>query len=76
MGQLVDGQWHDTWYDTNSTGGKFVRSTAKFRNWITADGSAGASGELGAQATNNPAASKAGNWRSERRGIACRFMVC
>ncbi len=38
MGQLVDGAWHDTWYDTKSTGGKFVRSTAKFRNWITPDG--------------------------------------
>ncbi|MEO1027359.1 MAG: glutathione S-transferase family protein, partial [Pseudomonadota bacterium] len=38
MGQLVDGQWHDVWYDTKSTGGKFVRSTSKFRNWITPDG--------------------------------------
>ncbi len=38
MGQLVDGEWHDVWYDTKSTGGKFVRSTAKFRNWITPDG--------------------------------------
>ena len=50
MGQLVDGTWHDTWYDTKSTGGKFVRSTAKFRNWITADGSAGPSGEGGFKA--------------------------
>ena len=47
MGQLVDGKWHDVWYDTKSTGGKFVRSNAKFRNWITADGSAGPSGEGG-----------------------------
>ncbi|WP_208353988.1 glutathione S-transferase family protein [Pseudaestuariivita rosea] len=47
MGQLVDGVWHDEWYDTKSTGGKFVRSTAKFRNWITADGSAGPFGEGG-----------------------------
>jgi len=50
MGQLVDGKWHDTWYDTKSTGGKFVRSTAGFRNWITADGSAGPSGEGGFKA--------------------------
>ncbi len=21
MGQLIDGVWHDTWYDTKSTGG-------------------------------------------------------
>ena len=50
MGQLVDGVWHDTWYDTKSTGGKFVRSTAGFRNWITADGSAGPSGDGGFKA--------------------------
>ncbi|MDJ1008920.1 MAG: glutathione S-transferase family protein [Paracoccaceae bacterium] len=50
MGQLVDGVWTDAWYDTKSTGGKFVRSTAKFRNWITADGSPGPSGEGGFEA--------------------------
>jgi len=50
MGQLVDGVWHDVWYDTKSSGGKFVRSTAKFRNWITADGSPGPSGEGGFKA--------------------------
>ncbi|MEM1360484.1 MAG: glutathione S-transferase family protein [Pseudomonadota bacterium] len=47
MGQLVDGVWQDTWYDTKSTGGKFVRSTAKFRNWITPDGAPGPSGSGG-----------------------------
>ena len=47
MGQLVDGVWHDVWYDTKSTGGAFKRTTAKFRNWITADGSAGPSGDSG-----------------------------
>ncbi len=47
MGQLVDGAWHDTWYDTKSTGGKFERSNASFRNWITKDGEAGPSGEAG-----------------------------
>ena len=50
MGQLVDGVWHDTWYDTKKSGGAFVRSTAKFRNWITADGSAGPSGTAGFKA--------------------------
>lgn len=50
MGLLVDGVWHDTWYDTKSTGGKFQRSQAKFRNWITADGSAGPSGTGGFKA--------------------------
>lgn len=47
MGQLVDGVWHDVWYDTKKSGGAFVRSTAKFRNWITSDGSAGPTGEGG-----------------------------
>ncbi|WP_300515817.1 glutathione S-transferase family protein [Aliiroseovarius sp.] len=47
MGQLVDGTWHDTWYDTKSTGGAFVRKPAKFRNWVTPEGAAGPSGEGG-----------------------------
>jgi putative glutathione S-transferase len=37
MGQLVDGVWQDTWYDTKSTGGRFKRSVSAFRNWLTAD---------------------------------------
>ena len=41
MGLLVDGQWQDKWYDTDSSGGRFERSEAGFRHWITADGSAG-----------------------------------
>ena len=50
MGQLVEGVWQDTWYDTKSSGGKFVRGSAKYRNWITADGSPGPSGEGGFEA--------------------------
>lgn len=45
MGLLVDGVWTDQWYDTKATGGRFVRKDAAFRNWITADGSAGPSGD-------------------------------
>jgi len=44
MGQLIDGKWSTEWYDTKTTDGKFVRSNAAFRNWITADGSPGPSG--------------------------------
>ncbi|WP_428650768.1 glutathione S-transferase family protein [Roseibium sp.] len=50
MGMLVDGNWTDQWYDTKSTNGRFVRKDASFRNWITADGSAGPSGEGGFKA--------------------------
>ncbi|WP_367581225.1 glutathione S-transferase family protein [Sulfitobacter pontiacus] len=50
MGLLIDGEWRDKWYDTEFTGGKFERSTSKFRNWVTADGSAGPSGKSGFQA--------------------------
>src|SRR3546814_12838256 len=50
MGLLVDGKWHDQWYDTASTGGRFVRSDAQFRNWITPDGSVGTSGGSGFRA--------------------------
>ena len=50
MGLLVEGKWRDEWYDTESTGGKFVRSEAVFRNWVTADGSAGPSGGDGFKA--------------------------
>ena len=50
MGLLVDGVWTDQWYDTKSTGGKFKRKPSHFRNWITADGSAGPSGEGGFKA--------------------------
>ena len=50
MGMLVDGQWQDVWYDTKSSGGRFVRENARFRNWVTADGSAGPDGEGGFKA--------------------------
>jgi putative glutathione S-transferase len=38
MGLLVEGKWQDRWYDTKSTGGKFERSQAQWRDWITPDG--------------------------------------
>lgn len=41
MGLLVDGVWHDQWYDTHSTGGRFVRQESRFRQWVTTDGSSG-----------------------------------
>lgn len=38
MGILIDGKWKDRWYDTESTGGRFERESAKFRDWVTDDG--------------------------------------
>ncbi|WP_425406347.1 glutathione S-transferase family protein [Hwanghaeella sp.] len=50
MGLLVEGKWVDKWYDTKSTGGRFVRKESVFRNWVTAEGSAGPTGEGGFKA--------------------------
>ncbi|HGA2576567.1 TPA: glutathione S-transferase family protein [Streptococcus agalactiae] len=50
MGLLVDGKWVDQWYDTASTGGKFVRTVTQFRHWVTKDSSAGPSGDAGFKA--------------------------
>ena len=47
MGLLVDGEWHDQWYDTKSTGGRFVRTSAQFRDRVTADASSGFQAESG-----------------------------
>ncbi|MDG3085078.1 glutathione S-transferase family protein [Vibrio hannami] len=50
MGLLVNGVWHDKWYDTKSSKGTFQREDAQLRNWITVDGSAGPTGEGGFKA--------------------------
>ena len=50
MGLLQDGKWVDQWYDTESSGGHFVRKTPQFRSWVTVDGTAGPSGDGGFKA--------------------------
>ena len=50
MGLLIDGEWSDAGYDTAKHQGRFVRDTARFRHWITPDGSAGPSGDGGFKA--------------------------
>ncbi|RLQ23613.1 glutathione S-transferase family protein [Seongchinamella sediminis] len=50
MGLLQEGKWVDQWYETESNKGEFKRQESLFRNWITADGSAGPSGEGGFRA--------------------------
>ncbi|WP_025674254.1 glutathione S-transferase family protein [Salinivibrio socompensis] len=53
MGKLIDGIWHDVWYDTKASGGRFVREDAGFRHWITANGEAGPSGDAGFKAASD-----------------------
>lgn len=36
-GYLESGQWHEGWYDTQSTQGQFVRTVSAFRRWVTSD---------------------------------------
>ena len=47
MGLLIEGVWHDQWYDTAKSGGRFERQDSVFRNWVTPDGAPGPSGEGG-----------------------------
>jgi putative glutathione S-transferase len=48
MGLLVDGVWQQDGVRTKD--GHFIRPTTSYRNWVTADGSAGPSGEGGFKA--------------------------
>ncbi|MCA8931634.1 MAG: glutathione S-transferase family protein [Rhodospirillaceae bacterium] len=50
MGQLVNGTWQAGQLVTASSSGRFVRKDSQFRNWITADGSAGPTGVGGFKA--------------------------
>ncbi|MDB5995818.1 MAG: fructose-bisphosphate aldolase [Pseudomonas sp.] len=43
MGLLVEGRWHDQWYES-SKDGAFQREQAQRRNWLTADGKPGPTG--------------------------------
>ena len=47
MGLLIDGVWHDQWYDTAASGGGFERQASRFRSFVTADGAPGPTGEGG-----------------------------
>jgi len=50
LGLLVDGQWQDKWYDTSKSGGRFERTEAVYRHWITTDGQPGPTGDGGFKA--------------------------
>src|SRR3546814_2515460 len=49
MGMLIDGVWHDNDATAReiATDGQFQRRESRFRNWVTADGSPGPTGEGG-----------------------------
>lgn len=49
MGLLIEGRWHDQWYDT-AKDGRFQREEAQRRNWVSTDGSPGPSGDGGFKA--------------------------
>lgn len=50
MGFLKDGKWHDEWDYNDKDSGAFERDDSVFRNWVTADGSAGPTGDGGFKA--------------------------
>src|SRR6202451_4545026 len=50
MGLLIGGRWHDQWFDTSASGGRFVRRDSVFRNWVTTDGARGPTGGGGFRA--------------------------
>jgi len=50
MGMLIKGKLADNWLEKEIDGGDFKRMESTFRNWVTADGSAGPSGTGGFKA--------------------------
>jgi glutathionyl-hydroquinone reductase len=47
MGLLVDGVWTDQGDVSNAADGRFSRPQTRYRNWVTADGAPGPSGQGG-----------------------------
>ncbi|HEY9202257.1 MAG TPA: glutathione S-transferase family protein [Gammaproteobacteria bacterium] len=50
MGMLINGELADSWLDKELDEGEFKRMESSFRHWVTADGSAGPSGNSGFRA--------------------------
>lgn len=47
MGLLINGTWHDQWYNTAKYDGEFVREDSHYHHWVTPDGSPGPTGDGG-----------------------------
>ena len=50
MGRLIDGQWNNDEVAPKTKDGQYIRRDSIFRNWVTADGAPGPSGEGGFKA--------------------------
>ena len=50
MGSMIEGRWQTTEEAAAAPDGSFVRKASQFRNWVTADGTAGPSGKDGFRA--------------------------
>lgn len=50
MSLMIEGVLRDDWLTTERKDGEFIRQDSRFRHWVTADGSAGPSGEGGFKA--------------------------
>jgi len=50
MGMLINGELVDSWLDKEIDKGEFKRMESSFRNWVTADGKAGPTGQGGFKA--------------------------
>ena len=50
MGLVIEGKWSNDDTVTTDTRGSFIRDASKLRQWVTADGSPGPSGDGGFQA--------------------------
>jgi len=47
MSLVINGELRTDWLEAETEAGEFVRQDSQFRNWVTADGVAGPSGESG-----------------------------
>lgn len=45
MGLLIEGKWHDQWYDTSKSGGEFIRENSQFHGWLSAPGESTSTGK-------------------------------
>ena len=69
---LIDGVWRDEWYDTQASGGRFVRPRTTFRSWITPDGAAELVAETDFGGGAEPQIGAAGGFLYEPHGAVIR----